>query len=208
MNESPVAVLLRTSTVAAAEEAMTSQPDVQAWLRQRALDAAMRMSQEADMAAGMQALADLTYEAQERYPGLQQLIQHETGGHAKLGVHFDPLNPDHSGLRIDFGKGRRFDAFRRLDELSTSAGRALFADGMQLLPGSDPFPGHAHQVRIAVLHGERLLPAVIERRMPRGHGAATTVSLHPPEYETVPDLSIENASQAVLQYFGYTPSAS
>lgn len=204
---SQTVLLLLSRTVTEAETDMSSRPDVASWLHQRALEAAMAMGTEGDLAAGTREAAAFSAEARQRYPDLDTAIREATGSHARLGVLFDPLNPDHSRLRIEFGEGRHIDAIRLLDRLHADPIVHALRDATAVLPRTDPFPGHPHRLHLALVFADFFLPLIIERRLPRGGRVETRFTLKPTGHQPVSELNSDEATVAVLQYFRYAQSA-
>jgi hypothetical protein len=202
--------ILTRSTVAHAEEAISKHPEVSSWLRERALVAAMSIGQESDFRAGVDALTELVRNARAQYPGLDDAIRKASVGHARLGVHLDPLNPAHSHLSIEFTRGRHFDAVRVLPSDHPPLDDDIVLDAIEsieaLLPATTPFPGHPHARSALVIHQDAWLRLVVEHRS-KGTAIQKEYRIEPTGYQPATLPTASAAAAAVVQYFRYAADA-
>jgi hypothetical protein len=193
---------LTTGSIRDAEDALTRDPDVSLWLHDEALRAAMQIGQEGDIQSGINALTSLVAEARDRYNALDEAIGETTKGHARLGVHLDPLNPDHSHLKVAFRNGRHYDAFRTLESLDETSALSMIDSLVAMMPTTTPFAGHPHVHSALVVSGEASLKLTVEAAASGGQ-ARETFRIDATGFQPVLLSSRIQACKAILQYFGY-----
>ena len=86
-----------------AEETITRTPDVQAWVRTASYRAAMSVGYQGDIESAAAAYGYMLDDLRERFPSLVAAVHDLTAGCARLDLHWRPLSPQYSRVRLDFG---------------------------------------------------------------------------------------------------------
>ncbi len=190
-----------------AGERITAAPEVQQWLPTASMEAAVDLggaSDRSDMEVQATAYHHLLAALRARFPALAEAVREATAGFGRLALHWRPLAPQYSAVRINFGSERDVDVFCRLsDDTPEAAAQALGALG-EALPRSLPFPKRPNRARGLVVWQQRdLLVEMIDRLTEgrEGGGRERRVTLRPRAYRPLEHLTEPEAAQAVAQYF-------
>lgn len=202
----PALEMVLTGAIRDAEDRLARSRDIGSWMREEALLTAMQIGQEANIQAGADALSDLLAKTREQYRVLDEAIGSITNRHARLGVHLDPLNPDHSHPRISFRHGRYYDAFRALETLDGRSVTGMLDSLTALLPSTQPFPGHPHTLSALVVVADAWLKLTVVRTA-GGNQSVESFEIEAPSFELLRLSSRKRVGEAILQYFGYADRA-
>jgi hypothetical protein len=144
----PFRQFLQSGRVVDAEEALTNQPDIRAWLVDAVYAAGMRSGQEPD---GFGREHDILLQELERqFPGEVAEVLEQTNGCGHIDIDWHPVTPEYAALFINFGRGLRAQRLECLEDTHVVACTEALERLRAELPPTEPFPGHPH-IRTAVI---------------------------------------------------------
>jgi hypothetical protein len=139
---------LHSGRVSDAEDALTNQPEIRAWLVDAVYAAGMRSGQ--DPAGFAREHEQLLTELERQFPDEVAEVAHQTSGCGRIDVDWHPVTPEYAALFINFGRGLRAHRLEHLTETSAEVCEAALERLRAELPSTEPFAGHPHH-RTAVL---------------------------------------------------------
>lgn len=186
----------------AASRAMTNAPSVQDWLHTASFESAMGLEMQADMEAAAMAYGAMLDDLHDTFAPLVAAVRELTGGCGRLDLHWRPLAPQFSTLRITFGTDYPVQVFYRIEAAAVTpeAARAALRRVTAALPKGDPFPNRPNEATGMLAHDASCLGVrVLERQAERGR--RRTVTLLPKQHEPVERLSEDEAIRGIVQWF-------
>jgi len=182
-------------------DAITNAAPIQSWMHQASFDAAEGLGQMHAMQAEAMGHMRMLNDLEDSFPALIQAVDELTEGFGALDIHWRPLTPNFSRVKVTFDRDYTVSAFMTLaDQTADEAGAIL--DGLRTtLPKGDPFPNRPHSVTALVVYrsvplGVRLHDRLVE------NNRTVDVTLLPDEAKPVENLPFHVAPRAIADYFG------
>jgi len=186
----------------AASRVMTNAPAVQSWLHTASFESAMGLEMQSDMQAAAMAYGAMLDDLHDTFGPLVEAVRELTDGCGKLDLHWRPLSPQFSTLRIAFGTDYDVRVFHRIeaDLVTPEVARTALHRIAKALPKGDPFPNRPNEATGMLSHDGHCL-GVRLREHHADAGRRRTVTLLPPQHEPLADLSEADAARAIAQWF-------
>jgi hypothetical protein len=186
----------------AASRAMTNAPAVQSWLHTASFESAMGLEMQSDLQAAATAYGAMLDDLHATFGPLVEAVRDLTDGCGTLDLHWRPLSPQFSTLRIAFSVDYDVRVFHRLgaDLVTPEVARTALQRIAKALPKGDPFPNRPNETTGMLAHAGRCL-GVRLREHRAGGGRRRSVTLLPPQHEPLEDLSEAEASRAIAQWY-------
>jgi hypothetical protein len=188
--------------VEAASRVMTNAPAVQSWLHTASFESAMGLEMQSDVQAAATAYGAMLDDLHATFGPLVEAVRELTGGCGTLDLHWRPLSPQFSTLRIAFSTDYDVRVFRRIDAglVTPEVARTALQHVAKALPKGDPFPNRPNEAAGMLSHDGHCLGVQIREHHADG-GRRRTVTLRPPQHEPLERLSESDAARAIAQWF-------
>jgi len=126
-------------------DAITNAAPVQSWIHEASFKAVEGMGQmhamQAEAMGHMRMLDDL----HETFPELVEAVDALTSGYGRLDIHWRPLTPNFSRVKVSFDRNYDVRAFFHSDEHTVSDMQRVLDTLRDTLPKGDPFPNRPHE---------------------------------------------------------------
>jgi len=146
-------------------DAITNAAPIQSWIHEASFKAVEGMGQmhamQAEAMGHMRMLDDL----HDTLPNLADAVDELTCGYGSLDIHWRPLTPNFSRIRITFDRPYDVQAFFELDEHAPSDTQAMLDSLAETLPKGAPFPNRPHEVTALVVYRDVPLGARIREHL-------------------------------------------
>lgn len=133
-------------------EAITRTPAIQRWLREAPFRVADDLGMLADAQAAAHAELRMLDDLADHFPALVGALADVTGGRARLDLHWRPLQPSFSQVRVALDRPFAVDLFYRLAACTPEAAQGALDALTDALPASAPFPGHPNEATALVAY--------------------------------------------------------
>ncbi|NBC18737.1 MAG: hypothetical protein GVY18_15645 [Bacteroidetes bacterium] len=189
-------------SVEAASRVMTNAPDVQSWLHTASFESAMGLEMQSDLQAAAMAYGAMLDDLHDTFGPLVEAVRELTDGCGTLDLHWRPLSPQFSTLRIAFGTDYDVRVFHRIeaDLVTPEVARTALQHVARALPKGDPFPNRPNEATGMLSHDRHCLGVRVREHAADG-GRRRTVTLLPPQHEPLERLSEAEAARAIAQWF-------
>ncbi len=139
-------------SLAEAGEAITRTPAIQRWLREAPFRVARDLGMLADAQAAAHAELRMLDDLAGHFPALAGALADVTGRRARLDLHWRPLQPSFSQVRVALDRPFAVDLFYRLPACTPEAAQGALDALTAALPASTPFPGHPNEATALVAY--------------------------------------------------------
>jgi len=182
-------------------DAITNAARIQSWIHEASFKAVEGMGQmhamQAEAMGHMRMLDDL----HDTFPNLVEAVERLTNGYGSLDIHWRPLTPNFSRIRVTFDRSYDVHAFFGLDGHTPSETQEMLGTMAETLPKGAPFPNRPHEVTALVVY--RTVPLGVRLREHLSDDARTrTVTLLPDNAKPAEDLPWHVAHRAMADFFG------
>ena len=184
-----------------ASDAITNTARIQSWIHEASFKAVEGMGQmhamQAEAMGHMRMLDDL----HDTFPNLVEAVETLTNGYGSLDIHWRPLTPNFSRIRVTFNRSYNVHTFFELDGHTSSDTQEVLEMMADTLPKGAPFPRRPHEVTALVVYrdvplGVRLREHLVDdARMKK-------VTLLPDNAKPAEDLPWSIAHRAMADFFG------
>jgi len=190
-------------------EALTRTDVVQDWLHDASMEAAEGLGDVSGMQGNMQGYMRMVDALEDRFPELLEAVDELTEGCGQVDLHWRPMNPNFSRVKVAFDRDFTVDLFVRVADPTTEAARSAIETVAAALPEGDPFPNRPNTVTGLVGYdgsclGVRVREHLGEDRQRRSR----TVTLLPKDRDDIENLSLEDAARPLLQVLTPADSSS
>ena len=183
-----------------ASDAITRTDVVQAWLHDASMEAAEGLGSVSGMQGEMQGYMRMMNALEDRFPELLAAVDELTDGCGQVDLHWRPMNPNFSRVKVTFDRDFTVKLFVRLEDLTPEAARSALHKVADALPEGDPFPNRPNAVTGLVAHdGSCLGVRVREHLGDEGQGRYRTVTLLPENRDDIENLSVDDAGRYLRQ---------
>lgn len=182
-------------------DAITNAAPIQSWVHEASFKAVEGMGQmhamQAEAMGHMRMLDDL----HDTFPNLVEAVETLTSGYGSLDIHWRPLTPNFSRIRVSFDRSYDVQAFFELDGYARSDTQEVLKTMAEALPKGAPFPKRPHEVTALVVYQD--VPLGVRLREHLSDDARTrTVTLLPDNAKPAEDLPWNVANRAMADFFG------
>ncbi|PEN15237.1 hypothetical protein CRI94_02865 [Longibacter salinarum] len=188
-------------------DAITNAAPIQSWLHKASFEAAEGLAQMHAMQAEAMGHMRMLNDLEDSFPALCEAVDELTHGFGSLDIHWRPLTPNFSRIRITFDRDYSVGSFLTLEEPRPQAAQSLLETLRSTLPKGDPFPNRPHKVTGLVVYEEVPLGVRLHDRL-ADEGRTVTVTLFPDGAKAVEDLPFMVAPRAIADYFTAETSSS
>lgn len=190
-------------------DAITRNDVVQDWLHEASMEAAEGLRDASGMQGEMQGYMRMMNALEDRFPELLAAVDELTEGCGSVDLHWRPMNPNFSRVKITFDRGFTVKLFVRLDAPTPEAAHSAIGTVTDALPKGDPFPNRPNTVTGLVAHdGSCLGVRVREHLGEEGQGRYRTVTLLPEDRDDIENLSTDDAARQLLQLLAPSDTSS
>ena len=181
-------------------DAITRTEVVQEWLHDASMDAAEGLGGVSGMQGEMQGYMRMMNALEDRFPELLAAVDELTDGCGQVDLHWRPMNPNFSRVKVTFDRDFTVKLFVRMDALTPEAAQSALHTVADALPDGDPFPNRPNTVTGLVAHdGSCLGVRVREHLGDEGQGRYRTVTLRPKDRDDIENLSVDDAGRYLRQ---------
>ena len=181
-------------------DALTRTDVVQTWLHDASMEAAEGLGSVSGMQGEMQGYMRMMNALEDRFPELLAAVDELTDGCGTVDLHWRPMNPNFSRVKVTFDRDFSVKLFVRLAALTPEAVRSALDTVAEALPEGDPFPSRPNAVTGLVAHdGSCLGVRVREHLAEDGQGRYRTVTLLPEDRDDIENLSLDDAARRLRQ---------
>jgi hypothetical protein len=181
-------------------DAITNAAPVQSWMHEASFEAAEGLADmhamQAEATGHMRMLNDL----HDTFPALAEAVDELTDGFGSLDIHWRPLTPNFSRIKVSFDRDYSVKAFVKLDGRSPSDAQTALDTLRTTLPKGDPFPNRPHEVTGLFVYDGIPLGVRLHDRLGET-SRHITVTLLPENARPAEDLPVDVAPRAIAQYF-------
>ena len=189
-------------------DAITRTDAVQQWLHDASMEAAEGLGEVSGMQGEMQGYMRMMNALEDQFPELLDAVDELTEGFGQVDLHWRPMNPNFSRVKVTFDREFTVKLFVRLDGRTPEAARTALATVGDALPEGDPFPNRPNTVTGLVAHdGTCLGVRIREHLSEEGQGRYRTVTLLPETGDALENLSEQDAAEHLRQLLAPDESA-
>jgi hypothetical protein len=198
-----------STSLRTASETITRTDAVQQWLHDASLEAAEGLGGVSGMQGEMQGYMRMMNSLEDRFPALLAAVDELTEGCGQVDLHWRPMNPNFSRVKVTFDRDFSAKLFVRLEDLTPDAARSALDTVANALPEGKPFPGRPNAVTGLVAYQETCLGVRVREHLAEdGQGRYRTVTLLPPDRDDLENLSAEDATRRLRQLLAPSDSSS
>lgn len=192
-----------------ASDAITRTDVVQEWLHDASMEAAEGLGQLRGTQGEMQGYLRMINALEDRFPELLEAVDELTDGYGHVDLHWRPMNPNFSRVKVTFDRDFTATLFVRLAAPSPTAAQDALHTVAGALPEGAPFPSRPNTVTGLVVYDGRALGVRIREHLAEeGQGRYRTVTLLPEEGEFIENLSEQEAADRLLQVLAPSDASS
>jgi hypothetical protein len=190
-------------------DAITRTEVVQNWLHDASMEAAEGLGGVSGMQGEMQGYMRMMNALEDRFPELLVAVDELTEGCGQVDLHWRPMNPNFSRVKVTFDRDFTVKLFVRLDTPTLEAARTALHTVADALPEGDPFPNRPNTVTGLVAYdGSCLGVRVREHLGDEGQGRYRTVTLLPEDRDDIENLSEDEAARKLRQLLAPSDASS
>lgn len=182
-------------------DAITNAAPIQSWIHEASFKAVEGMGQmhamQAEAMGHMRMLDDL----HDTFPNLAEAVDQLTRGYGSLDIHWRPLTPNFSRVRVTFDRSYDVKAFFELDGHALTDTQAVLDDFAETLPKGAPFPNRPHEVTALVVYRDVPLGVRIREHLV-DEARTRKVTLLPDNAKPAEGLPWTVAHRAMADFFG------
>ncbi len=181
-------------------DAITNAAPIQSWIHEASFKAVEGMGQMHAMQAEAMGHMRMLNDLHDTFPNLAEAVDDLTSGYGSLDIHWRPLTPNFSRIRVTFDRSYDVDAFDELDGHAPSDTQAMLESLAETLPKGAPFQNRPHEVTALVVC--RDVPLGVRIREHLIDDARTrTITLLPDNAKPAEDLPWTVAHRAMADFF-------
>ena len=198
-----------STSLSGVSDALTRTDAVQEWLRDASTEAAEGLGGVSGMQGEMQGHVHMMNALEDRFPELLAAVDELTDGCGEVDLHWRPMNPSFSQVKISFDRGFSVKLFVRLTALTPEAAHSALETVADALPEGDPFPNRPNTVTGLVAHDGLCLGVRVREHLAEGgQGRYRTVTLLPTAHNAIENLSMDDAARCLCQLLAPSNSSS
>jgi len=182
---------------------------VQAWLHDASMEAAEGLGGVSGMQGEMQGYMHMMDALEDRFPELLAAVDELTDGCGEVDLHWRPMNPNFSRVKVTFDCDFTVKLFVRLEDLTPEAARSALHTVADALPDGDPFPNRPNTVTGLVAHDGSCLGVRIRDHLgEEGQGRYRTVTLLSEDRDDIENQSMDDAAHRLRQLLAPSDASS
>lgn len=182
-------------------DAITNAAPVQSWMHEASFRAVEGMGQmhamQAEAMGHMRMLDDL----HDTFPHLVEAVKSLTGGYGKLDIHWRPLTPNFSRVKVSFDRSYDVRAFFQTQEHTTAEMQRILEALRDTLPKGDPFPNRPHETTALLVCHDVPLGVRIKEHL-ADDSRRLSVTLIPENAKPADGIPWSDAPRAMCDFFG------
>jgi len=178
---------------------ITQTEAVQSWLHTASMEAAEGLEHTSGMQGEMMGYMWMMDDLEAELPELLAAVDELTEGCGEVDLHWRPLQPNFSRLKITFDRDYTVTLFVRLEECTRKAARGAVRSTAEALPGGEPFPNRPNTVTGLVARDGRGIGIHVKEFLGEDRGTYRLVTLRPPGEPPIENRSQEEAAQDLVR---------